>query len=80
MRLQSDAYDKVKEFRRDVPQVSPAAVRIADYPREPMPPVETCVKPLEPLGPCERREKDVSFSCPHVEPRLPCCDPDKRVE
>ncbi|CAH2208387.1 jg26903 [Pararge aegeria aegeria] len=76
MRLSPDAYEKVKKLRREVPEISPAATRIADYPREPAPPVDVCVHPPpEATGPCARKTEDVSFSCPHLEPKPPCCVP-----
>lgn len=77
MRLQPDAYDKVKNLRREVPLISPAAVRVSAYPQEAMPPLDACKEPLN-EKPCATRTEDVSFSCPHVEPGLPVCDPDKR--
>ncbi|XP_047536676.1 EF-hand domain-containing protein 1-like [Vanessa atalanta] len=80
MRLQPDAYDKIKDLRREVPVISPAAARSAAYPQKPMPPLEACAIP-PPVKPCmARTEEDVSFACPHEEPGLPCCDPDKRVQ
>ncbi|XP_049888061.1 EF-hand domain-containing protein 1-like, partial [Pectinophora gossypiella] len=80
MRLPSDAYEKVKHLRKEVPDISPAAVRVAEHPREPPPPVDTCVNPPPAAtGPCApRKEEDVAFACPHVEPILPCCDPETR--
>ncbi|XP_037300618.1 EF-hand domain-containing protein 1 [Manduca sexta] len=80
MRLSPDAYDRVKKLRRDVPEISPAAARVADQPREPILPVEACLEaPAEATEPCApRQEEDVSFACPHPEPRLPCCDPDRK--
>lgn len=80
MKLPPDAYERVKTMRRDVPDISPAATRIADYPRLPEPPVDTCKNPPpEESGPCAPpKEEDVAFACPHVEPKLPCCDPDAR--
>ncbi|CAG9782994.1 unnamed protein product [Diatraea saccharalis] len=79
MKLPQDAYERAKKLRRDVPEISPAAVRIADHPRVPPPSVETCVHPPpEATGPCaQTKEEDVAFTCPHVEPKLPCCNPDK---
>ncbi|XP_053602029.1 EF-hand domain-containing protein 1-like [Plodia interpunctella] len=80
MRLAPDAYERVKKLRREVPLISPAAARIADYPPLPQPDVETCVNPPpEETGPCApKKEEDVAFACPHVEPKMPCCDPEKR--
>ncbi|CAG4922831.1 unnamed protein product [Colias eurytheme] len=79
MRLAPDAYEAVKKYRRDVPEISPAALRVADYPREPHPDVDTCVNPPpEATGPCVRKKEDVAFACPHVTPKMPCCDPDGR--
>ena len=72
MRLQPDDFDKIKELRRDVPVISPAAARLANYPQEPGPPVQSCVDPPAPLGPCERKKEEVSFACPHVEPEPQC--------
>lgn len=72
MRLQPDDFDKVKELRRDVPVISPAAARQAGYPQEPVPPVQTCMTPLKPLGPCEKQKEDVSFACPRIEPEPQC--------
>lgn len=82
MRLPPDGYERVKKLRRDVPEISPAAMRVADYPRLPPPSVETCLHPPpEQADPCaKKKEEDVSFACPHVEPRLPCCDPEKRED
>ncbi|XP_032516120.2 EF-hand domain-containing protein 1-like [Danaus plexippus] len=81
MRLPSDAYEKIKHMRRDVPEISPQALRMSKFPPEPMPSVDTCVNPPpEPQGPCAVTKEDVSFSCPRVEPGLPCCDPDKREQ
>lgn len=81
MRLQADAYEKVKELRRDVPEISPAAARVAEFPREAAPPLHECVDPPpEAAGPCTTREEDVSFACPHGEPNLPCCAPDNNAE
>ncbi|CAH0600471.1 unnamed protein product [Chrysodeixis includens] len=79
MRLPPDAYERVKKLRRDVPEISPAAARVADYPRMAPPAVDTCVHPPpEATGPCApHKEEDVAFACPHVEPRIPCCNPDK---
>ncbi|XP_023949094.2 EF-hand domain-containing protein 1-like [Bicyclus anynana] len=80
MRLSPDAYEKVKKLRRDVPEISPAAIRIADYPREPAPSVDACVNPPpEHTGPCATKTEDVSFACPHVEPKMPCCVPDNNA-
>lgn len=79
MRLSPDAYEKVKKLRRDIPEISPAATRVAEHPREPSPPVEACLNPPpEPTGPCAKKKEDVSFACPHVKPVMPCCDPNKR--
>ncbi|KAJ0181205.1 hypothetical protein K1T71_003290 [Dendrolimus kikuchii] len=80
MKLSPDAYERVKNLRRDSPVVSPVVARVADYPREPVPEVHSCVNPLpEASGPCApKKEEDVAFTCPRVEPRLPCCDPDKK--
>ncbi|XP_075982784.1 EF-hand domain-containing protein 1-like [Anticarsia gemmatalis] len=80
MRLSPDAYERVKKLRREVPEISPAATRIADYPRLSPPPVDACINPPpEQTGPCARKkEEDVAFACPHVEPKKPCCDPDLR--
>ncbi|KAJ2946387.1 hypothetical protein O0L34_g12431 [Tuta absoluta] len=82
MRLPPDAYEKVKYLRKEVPDISPAATRIADYPRLSPPRVDTCVHPPpEQTGPCApRQEEDVAFACPHVEPILPCCPEDKHKE
>ncbi|XP_045542556.1 EF-hand domain-containing protein 1 [Papilio machaon] len=79
MRLPHDAYEKVKKLRQDVPKISPQAERLAAYPREEFPPVGTCKEVIAEEGPCSKQTKeDVAFSCPRVEPELPCCDPDKR--
>lgn len=79
MRLPHDAYEKVKKLRQDVPKISPQAERLSAYPREDFPPVSTCKDVLVEEGPCAKQTKeDVAFSCPRVEPGLPCCDPDKR--
>ncbi|KAI8429918.1 hypothetical protein MSG28_000389 [Choristoneura fumiferana] len=80
MKLAPDAYEKVKKLRREVPEISPAAVRVAEHPRTEPPPVDACVNPPpEASGPCApQKVEDVAFACPHVEPRIPCCDPDKR--
>lgn len=80
MRLGADAYERVKKLRRDVTEMSPAAARVADYPRVSPPSVDTCINPPpETSGPCApRKEEDVAFTCPHVEARIPCCDPTKR--
>lgn len=80
MRLSPDAYDRIKKLRHDVPVVSPAATRVADYRREPAPSVDSCMhSPPEAAGPCTpTKEEDVSFTCPRVEPGLPCCNADKR--
>ncbi|XP_050673267.1 EF-hand domain-containing protein 1-like [Leptidea sinapis] len=80
MRLASDAYDNVKNMRRDVPEISPAAARIADHPKmlRPDAPVSTCLVSESTGGPCApRKPEDVAFACEHVEPVLPCCEPDK---
>lgn len=80
MRLAPNAYDKIKHMRREVPEISPAATRVAHYPRLPPPDVSACINlPPEdldggsPTGP--PKEEDVAFSCEHVEPKLPCCVP-----
>lgn len=80
MKLAPDAYERVKKLRREVPEISPAAARVAEYPPEPFPDVGVCVNPPpEATGPCAPMKKeDVAFACPHVEPKIPCCDPDKR--
>ncbi|VVC94190.1 unnamed protein product, partial [Leptidea sinapis] len=81
MRLAPDAYDNVKNMRRDVPEISPAAARIADHPKmlRPDAPVSTCLVSESTGGPCApRKPEDVAFACEHVEPVLPCCEPDKR--
>ncbi|XP_061712328.1 EF-hand domain-containing protein 1-like [Cydia pomonella] len=79
MKLAPDAYERVKEMRRDIPEISPAAVRVAEHPAAPTPPVEACRAATATAGPCAPRQpEDVAFSCPHVEPKMPCCDPDKR--
>ncbi|XP_028038206.1 EF-hand domain-containing protein 1-like [Bombyx mandarina] len=80
MKLPSDAYERVKRLRQDVPQISPAAGRVAALPREPAPPVQACTNPPhEETGPCApMKPEDVAFECAHVKPGLPCCDPDKR--
>lgn len=77
MRLAPDAYDKIKHMRRDVPEISPAATRVAQHPRLPPGDVDTCVHPpQEETGPCApHKEEDVAFSCEHVQPKLPCCVP-----
>lgn len=77
MRLAPDAYDKIKHMRRDVPEISPAAARVAQHPRLPPADVDTCVHPPpKETGPCApHKEEDVVFSCEHVEPKLPCCVP-----
>ncbi|CAH4030789.1 unnamed protein product [Pieris brassicae] len=78
MRLSPDAFEKVKKLRRDVPEISPAAARVAEHPREPPPPVEACLKAPAPISPCAKKKEDVAFACPHVKAVMPCCDPDKR--
>ncbi|XP_022820957.1 EF-hand domain-containing protein 1-like [Spodoptera litura] len=80
MKLAPDAYEQVKKLRRDVPVISPAATRLADYPRLPPEAVDTCVNPPpEDTGPCApRKEEDVAFACGHVEGKKPCCDPLER--
>lgn len=80
MKLAPDAYERVKNLRRDVPAISPAATRIADYPRLPEPTVNTCVQPPpETASPCTAgKEEDVAFACPHVEAKIPCCNPSER--
>lgn len=80
MKLAPDAYERVKKMRQEVPNIAPAAARITDYPRLPEAPLDTCAQPPpEQSGPCGApRDEDVAFSCPHVEPKLPCCDPDER--
>ncbi|KAJ8734012.1 hypothetical protein PYW07_014563 [Mythimna separata] len=82
MKLAPDAYERIKEMRRDVPTISPAAARIAGYPSVPAPAVETCLQPPpQTSGPCSApKEEDVAFACPHVEAKMPCCDPDERRE
>ncbi|KAH9634053.1 hypothetical protein HF086_001255 [Spodoptera exigua] len=80
MKLAPDAYEQVKKLRRDVPVISPAATRVADYPRLPPDSVDTCVHPPSTdTGACApRKEEDVSFACRHVEAKKPCCDPLER--
>lgn len=80
MRLSADAYEKVKKLRRDIPDISPAAARMAEYPRLRQPTVGECLHPPpEAMGPCApMKEEDVAFACPRVEPILPGCNPDKR--
>lgn len=78
MRLPPDTYEKVKALRQEVPDISPAATRVSEYPRVPPPAPEECMRSPPPVSPCFRKLEDVAFACPHVEPILPCCDPDKR--
>lgn len=78
--MSPDAFERVKKLRHEVPEISPAAVRVADYPHLPPSPLGECVNaPPEATGLCaSKKEEDVSFACPHVEPQKPCCDPYKR--
>ncbi|XP_047523227.1 EF-hand domain-containing protein 1-like [Pieris napi] len=78
MRLSPDAFEKVKKLRRDIPEISPAAARVAEHPRELPPPAEACLKAPAPINPCAKKKEDVAFACPHVKAVMPCCDPDKR--
>ncbi|CAG5017885.1 unnamed protein product [Parnassius apollo] len=80
MRLPKDAYERVKTLRQQIPRISPEAERVAGFPREASPPLENCMKPqTEEYNSCPpHKEEDVAFSCPHTEPRMPCCDPSKR--
>lgn len=80
MSLPHDAYERVKKLRQEVPRISPAAEKMVDRPRESLPPIEACLDNIPENVSClQRREEDVSFSCPHTDPVAECCDPNKRV-
>lgn len=77
MRLPPDVYETVKGMRQEVPDISPAAARVMDYPRK-LSKAEECLAPSQPATTCERTKEDVAFGCPRVEPKLPCCVPDHK--
>lgn len=78
MKLPPDAYERTKALREDIPEISPAASRLASYPRNELPPHQECATEPPTAGPCApQRIEDVDFACPHVEPRKPCCDSEK---
>lgn len=80
MRLSKDAFERVKKLRRDVLEISPAATRMQGYPPAESPTVDECVHPSsDQADSCgSKKEEDVAFACPHIEPKLPCCDEETR--